>query len=256
VADRPDMATPPLTRRHILRWLGAGGLAAFVTACAKGTDRGTGAWPRPSSTTTTSVFSGNTAEPPARTAACVLTPEQTEGPYYISGEAVRRDITEGTPGTPLRLALTVVDATSCTPVPDAIVEVWHADASGNYSGFGSSRVEPSSSRTFLRGAQVTDGRGYAEFVTIYPGWYRGRATHIHLKVHAGGKAVHTGQLYFDEATTDAVYATSAYRGHTGRRTRNAADGIYRNGGARSMLALSRDGAGSGYVGTITLGVRT
>jgi protocatechuate 3,4-dioxygenase beta subunit len=249
-------ATPALSRRHVLRWLGAGGLAAFVTACAKGTGPGPVALPGASSTTTTSAFSGTTPAAPAGTVSCVLTPEQTEGPYYLSGEAVRRDITEGTPGTPLRLALTVVDAGACTPVPDAVVEVWHADASGNYSGFGSSGVESSSSRTFLRGAQVTDGHGYAEFVTIYPGWYQGRTTHIHLKVHAGGKAVHTGQLYFDEAITDAVYATSPYRGHTRRRTRNAADGIYRNGGAQSMLALSRDGAGSGYVGAITLGVRT
>jgi protocatechuate 3,4-dioxygenase beta subunit len=245
VADRQPTATPALTRRHVLRWLGAGGLAAFATACAKGTPSGNGAGGPGESSTTTSTASPSRS----RTAACVLTPEQTEGPYYISGETVRRDITEGTPGTPLRLGLTVVDASACSPIRDAVVDVWHADAGGNYSGFGSS----GSHRTFLRGAQVTDGNGYAEFATIYPGWYQGRATHIHLKVHVGGNVIHTGQLYFDEATTDAVYSTSDYRGHTGTRTRNATDGIYRNGGARSTLALSRHGAG--YVGAITLGVR-
>src|SRR6476469_3234145 len=100
---------------------------------------------------------------------CVLTPELTEGPYYIAGEKLRRDIREGHPGALLTLQLTVLNASSCKPIRGAAVDIWHADAAGEYSGFGSD----SSSRTFLRGIQKTNARGTATFTTIYPGWYHG-----------------------------------------------------------------------------------
>ncbi len=173
----------------------------------------------------------------------------TEGPYYIDGEAVRSDITEGKPGMPLRLDLTVVDADTCQPVPGASVEVWHADATGNYSGFGST----SSNKTFLRGVQNADGNGTVTFHTLYPGWYQGRAVHIHLKAHRGGNEVHTTQLFFDEKVNDAVYATSPYNTRSGPRTTNTQDDIYAGGGIRSTLDLAK--TGDGYVGTLTLGVR-
>src|SRR5436190_8648191 len=166
----------------------------------------------------------------ARPAApsCVLTPEMTEGPYYLAGEPNRSDVTEGRPGTPLKLVLPVVNASTCKPIAGATVEIWHADAGGNYSGFGSA----ASNKSFLRGAQTTDANGEATFVTIYPGWYQGRATHIHVKVHAGGNVVHTGQLFFDEASNSSVYAKAPYTGRSGQRTLNAQDGIYSNGGAQ------------------------
>ena len=172
----------------------------------------------------------------------------TEGPYYLDGEAVRSDITEGKPGTPLRLDLTIVDADTCTPIPGASVEIWHADATGNYSGFGST----TSNSTFLRGIQTADKSGTVTFRTIYPGWYQGRAVHIHLKAHKGGNEVHTTQLFFDEATNDAVFTSSPYNTRSGRRTTNAQDGIYRDGGAQSTPAVTKDG--DGYVGTLTLGI--
>src|SRR5207249_6075801 len=110
---------------------------------------------------------------------CVLTPEQTEGPYYIANEKVRRNITEGQPGAPLVLRLFAVDASTCRPIKGAAVDIWHADAGGVYSGFGSG----SGNRTFMRGIQKTDAKGLARFRTVYPGWYRGRTVHIHVKVH-------------------------------------------------------------------------
>ena len=199
--------TTRLTRRRALTMLGAGGVAITAAACGGGSKKTSA-----KASTTTSSFTTTASD--AKT--CVLAPEMTEGPYYISGEEVRTDITEGHPGTPLRLALTVVDVTTCAPIPNAMIDVWHADAGGNYSGFGST----SSNRTFLRGRQVTDASGKAGFTTIYPGWYQGRATHIHLKVHAGGNAVHTGQLFFDETVTEAVYATSPYNARRGTWLRN------------------------------------
>jgi protocatechuate 3,4-dioxygenase beta subunit len=124
--------------------------------------------------------------------SCVLAPEQTEGPYYIDGEKLRRNITEGKSGVSLTLRALVVDASTCRPIRGAALDIWHCDAAGAYSGFGAGAT----SRTFLRGIQKTDAKGFATFKTIYPGWYPGRTVHIHVKVHLGGNVVHTGQLYF------------------------------------------------------------
>ena len=187
--------------------------------------------------------------PAASGVSCVLTPEMTEGPYYLSGEKLRRNITEGRPGTRLDLQLTVVDATTCRPIKNAVVDIWHADALGVYSGFGSG----ASSRTFMRGIQKTDAKGLAVFRTVYPGWYQGRTVHIHVKVHAGGNVVHTGQLFFSDLVTDAAYLRAPYSRRPNRDVRNAKDATFRGGGPQSMLTLRRKG--TGYVGSITMGVR-
>ncbi len=94
----------------------------------------------------------------------MLTPELTEGPYYISGEKLRRNITEGRPGVPLALELTVVDASTCKPIKGASVAIWHCDALGVYSGV------QGNTGTFMRGVQKTDAHGLARFTTVYPGW--------------------------------------------------------------------------------------
>jgi protocatechuate 3,4-dioxygenase beta subunit len=200
-----------------------------------------------------------------------LAPEQTEGPYYLDLGLVRADITEGRPGAPLQLRLTVVGAGNCQPIEGAMVDIWHCDALGTYSGVGSGAAGPGAgpgssggsaagSGTFLRGIQPTSADGVATFTTIYPGWYRGRTTHIHVKVHVDQTTVHTGQLYFDDTLTDTVYQGSPYDTRPNRDTRNAGDGIFRDGGARSMLTVTPAPGGSGsrpaggYVGTITMGI--
>jgi protocatechuate 3,4-dioxygenase beta subunit len=220
---------PPLTRRRALGLLGSAGAVAVVAGCSRPTV------PPPTG--------GGPSNP-----ACPLTPRQTEGPYFLDGEAVRSDITEGKAGVALQLDLRVVDATTCAPIAGAPVDLWHADAQGNYSGFGAATAN----RTFLRGVQVTDADGRVTFRTIYPGWYVGRTTHIHVKVHLGGTREHTGQLYFDDALSDAVFATAAYAGRNGQRTRNAGDMIYRQGGAQSMVGVTPQG--TGYRGEKTLAV--
>jgi protocatechuate 3,4-dioxygenase beta subunit len=179
--------------------------------------------------------------------SCVLTPEQTEGPYYVDGPRVRRNITEGKPGTPLTLRLTVLDVSTCRPIRNAVVDIWHCDAAGAYSG-----VEGNTGR-FLRGIQRTNAKGVAVFQTVYPGWYPGRTVHIHVKVALGGNVVHTGQLYVSDRVTDTVYRRAPYNRRPGRSTRNAADSIYRNGGSRSTLKVVRNG--SAYVGSIAMGVQ-
>jgi len=182
--------------------------------------------------------------------SCILTPELTEGPYYIANEKVRRNITDGRPGAPLLLRLSVVDASTCKPIKGALVDIWHADAGGVYSGFGSG----AGSRTFMRGIQRADATGVATFQTVYPGWYQGRAVHIHVKVHLGGNVVHTGQLFFNDSFTDAVYKRTPYSKRPNPTTRNSNDSIYVNGGSKSVLAVKRKG--TGYTGAVTMGVHT
>jgi protocatechuate 3,4-dioxygenase beta subunit len=178
---------------------------------------------------------------------CLLTPELTEGPYYVANEQVRRNITEGRPGTQLTLRLAVVDASSCKAIKGAAVDVWHCDALGVYSG-----VQNQLGKTFMRGIQKTDAKGIAVFQTLYPGWYTGRAVHIHVKVHIGGNVVHTGQLFFPDTTTDAAYKAAPYNTRGARNTRNAADSIFVNGGSKSLLGVRHSGAA--YAATITMGV--
>lgn len=181
---------------------------------------------------------------------CVLTPEQTEGPFFLDSHRVRRNVTEGRKGTPLTLRLGVVDVSTCKPIRGAIVDIWHCDAAGVYSGVAQEGTE---GQTFLRGSQRTNAGGVATLVTIYPGWYPGRTVHVHVKVLAGRDIAHTGQLYFPDRVTDAVYRRAPYRSRPNRDPRNVGDAIYRDGGRRSQLRLTR--SGSGYVGAITMGVQ-
>ena len=180
-------------------------------------------------------------------AACVLTPEMTEGPFYLDINKVRTDITEGRPGTPLALSLKVVSAATCKPIPEAAVDIWHTDAAGSYSGV---QGVPG---IFMRGTQRSDANGLVEFKTVYPGWYNGRTVHIHVMVHVGGNAVHTGQLFFDDAVTDEAYKAAPYNKRGARDQRNATDGIYRGGGQASTLKPTK--SGSGYAAALTMGVQ-
>lgn len=224
------MEDAPLTRRASLVRLG--GLLAGATAVGgwqsvEESDAGPGA-----------VASG--------AVTCVLAPEQAAGPYHLDDHLVRRDLREGKRGVPLGLRLGVVDVSTCRAVRGALVDVWHCDAAGTYSGV------QGDDGSFLRGIQRTSSKGIAAFRTIYPGWYPGRTVHVHVQVSLGGDVVHTGQLYFPDALTDAVYRRSPYDRRPGRSPRNPGDSIYRNGGKRSTLALTR--SGPGYVASITMGV--
>jgi len=182
--------------------------------------------------------------------ACVLSPEMTDGPYYLPGEKLRRNISEGLPGAPLALRFSVVEAASCKPIKGAAVDIWHASAGGKYSG---EEANDTVGLTFLRGIQRTDALGLALFQSVYPGWYPGRAVHIHVKVHVGGDVVHTGQVFFRDSFTDAVYRRAPYRARGTRDMRNADDSIFLDGGSRSLLRMRT--TGKGYTGSITLGVR-
>jgi len=217
------------------------------------------------------------ATPEASPLACVLTPELTEGPYYVEDLLVRKDITEGKAGVPLKLRISVADTTSCSPLANAAVDVWHCDAEGYYSGIsgenpgggGAATGDENLDTTFLRGVQLTGEDGLAEFDTIYPGWYTGRTIHIHMKVHVGGTAddtyadghvSHTGQLFFDDAISDQVFATEAYADRPNdQRLRNDADNILGDhadepGFMLELKQINDDAIEDSFIGTITIGV--
>jgi protocatechuate 3,4-dioxygenase beta subunit len=228
-----------ITRRGSLVKLG--GLAAAAL--------GAGVWKGSSSEDAAAQGTGPVAVA-SGAVSCVLAPEQTAGPYYLPGDKVRGIVTEGKPGVTLALKLTVVDVSTCKPIKGASVDIWHCDAGGVYSGV---QAQNTVGQTFLRGIQKTDAKGVATFRTIYPGWYTGRTVHIHVRVYLGGNIIHTGQLYFPDTLTDTVYKRSPYNRRPNRDMRNATDSVYRNGGSKSILKLTK--RGTGYLGTLAMGVQ-
>lgn len=174
--------------------------------------------------TTTSVAAGTATGTPATTSfgagdftdigLCTATPEQMAGPFPSPKLIERRDVTEGKPGRPFRLGAQVVDAT-CKPVPGAVLEIWHCDATGDYSAYiddNTGGTDLGEGTTFLRGYQVADANGIVEFHTIYPGWYTGRTVHIHTRVHVDDQLKLTTQWYFPDAQNLAVFASAPYLG--------------------------------------------
>lgn len=201
--------------------------------------------------------------PEADAASCLLTKEVTEGPYWISNKLTRRDIKAGRTGTSLLLYLTVQNAKTCKIIRNADVEIWHADAQGVYSGYsgntppsgGGGHASPNNSLRFLRGHQKTNAKGLAIFQTIYPGWYRGRTPHIHVKVSVGGNEVHTGQLFVPDTVSAAVYKSSRYKAWSSSEVHNTGDSIYKQAGsAKAQLRLTKRSGSRGYLGRITMSV--
>jgi len=196
--------------------------------------------------------------------ACVLTAALTEGPYFVdellNRSDIRSDPTSGTvsAGTPLLLTFKVsrVASGGCTPLTGAYLDVWHCDSAGAYSDVPGAV----SGQRFLRGYQVTDADGVARFTTVYPGWYPGRAAHIHFKLRlfAGATKTYefTSQFFFEDSLTDTVYTLSPYNTRGTRSTRNSGDGIYSSLSiaAKGALTLQTTIDGAGYAGVINLDV--
>jgi protocatechuate 3,4-dioxygenase beta subunit len=269
---------PPLaslkdfSRREALGVLGAAG-AVLVLACgadavSAGSDGGTENLGGDGGTSTTA--DGGTAATDGGGVSCVLDPNVTKGPYWIDERLNRSDIRSDSnglanpnprPGLPLtlRFAVMAYSSGSCSPLSGAQVDIWHCDGSGLYSDVSNIGGSSTAGQNFLRGYQVTDSDGLVTFTTIYPGWYSGRAVHIHVKVRLFDSSSNTTteattQVFFDDSTTDAVYSANApYNTRSARDTRNSADNIY-NQHTELLLSLSGS-ASSGYTGTITLGVQ-
>lgn len=231
---QPDHAST-ITRRRMLLLAGAGGMGLALVGC--GSDD--------------AVDSSHTTSDAPR---CVLTPEAIEGPFYSDVNLMRRDITDGRQGQKLELQLKVVDANGCAPLSDATVDIWHADATGLYSAFteqGDDANVDTTGEKFLRGVQTSDGDGVATFDTIYPGWYQGRTTHVHVKVHFSNQTRITTQLYFPDEITSNVYGEPAYAERGQKDTPNAADDF---GGDNQNLLMEVSKDGDKYIATGTLGI--
>ncbi|MFE5815271.1 intradiol ring-cleavage dioxygenase [Streptomyces sp. NPDC056479] len=207
----------------------------------------------------------------AITGVCVLNAEVTEGPYSLEGALVRADIREGKEGFEVRYTFTVVDiANDCAPLANALVEIWHCDHLGEYSGFvGGNGHQEEDNGTFLRGGRMTDENGQCEITSIWPGHYVSRAVHVHMRLHTdvtltddsytGGDIIHTGQLFFDPDINTEIQATSPYSENTTKETQLEDDGIYDDGGSSSgLLTLTAlgDSVADGYKATLTVGVST
>jgi len=232
---------PELTRREVVRLLGSFA-AAGMLGCA-----GTGAREASESPTT----------PASPVGTCVVRPQQTEGPFFVDERLNRSDLRSdpatglARPGVPLtvRFRVSRTSAGLCGPLVGALVDLWQCDATGSYSDIGAT-----AGAKFLRGYQVTDESGAVQFSTIYPGWYSGRAVHLHFKIRSAPGSVtrmeFTSQLYFDDTVTDAVLAQPPYNARGRRDTTNQTDAVFANGGSQLMLPVRQDG--SGYAGTFDL----
>jgi protocatechuate 3,4-dioxygenase beta subunit len=197
--------------------------------------------------------------------ACVVTPKQTEGPFFIDKRLERSDIRVDPAngmvlaGTPLALTLRVhrVGRSACLPMPGVIVDVWHCDANGQYSGVAQGR-DGTAKDSFLRGYQASDSDGAVRFMTIYPGWYPGRAVHIHFKVRTASSgnrtSEFTSQLYFDDGITDIVHAGGVYRRRGRRDVLNAEDGLFSHDDGASLL-IKPTKTTDGYAANFDIGLR-
>ena len=293
-----------VSRRRALGIGGAVGLSGVLAACATA-----GEAPSDDPVTTTAVVTDPAALLDVAN-TCILAEEKGQGPYWFDVDSIRSDIREGRPGLTLALALRVHDLSSCSvggpvkPVPNAVVEIWHCDAGGVYSGYatiaagrrggpstapsasaapasdtpgapnlrggegpgdapgwsgessdgsyssGDPEATPTDDGTYLRGAQATDANGVVRFTTIFPGWYVGRTTHIHCKVHIDRRTVLTTQLFFDDNVTDAIYlAVAPYKERPLRDTRNDTDSIYDDVG---LMTTQR--SADGLLAAINLGL--
>ncbi len=231
-----------LSRREALGLLGVAS-AALSSACS-------GDNPTSPTATTATTSATTPSAPVTSTAACVVSPSETIGPYPSLADFVRSDIRESKPGLPLTLTITVVNTnSSCAPVSGAVVDIWQCDADGNYSQYGSERT-----LTYLRGLQTTDASGRVTFVTIYPGWYQGRATHIHVEVTVNGRSAKVTQIAFPEDVTTAVYRSGVYASSGQNPTTNSRDGVFSDGVANEMITLTGGDATNGYTGTFQVGI--
>jgi protocatechuate 3,4-dioxygenase beta subunit len=272
-----------VSRRRLFAGISSIGLGTLLAACSgSGTSAvttSTGATVTPQATTATT---GDLAALFEGAGTCRLTATTTQGPYYFDADKVRSDIREDRQGVRLRVAIKVQDSETCEPLKNAVVEIWHCDAAGLYSGAeslstggggnpppsgaptgpppsggpgggpggggegdGSMDLTPADDKRYLRGAQVTNAEGIVEFTTIWPGWYRGRTIHIHAMVHVSSERVLTTQIMFDEELNSVVMAKAPYSERTGRDTFNDGDTIYQDG---MLMKVGQEG--DGYVGAI------
>ncbi len=248
-----------LSRREVLALIGAGGAATFLAACAPGGAASPGGSAGASASASAVATAAASAAIATALPACVVAPELTEGPYYVDVNLERSDIrTNTSDNTPVEGAtltldwiVSQADGSACMPMEGVVVDVWHCDALGVYSGV------QGNSGDFLRGFQRTDANGRASFTTVYPGWYQGRAVHIHFKIRTDpdGSAgfEFTSQLFFDDEFSKGVFATGVYAQKGAQDQLNSSDQIYNQSGGATLLSVTQEG--DAYKATFPIAVQ-
>jgi protocatechuate 3,4-dioxygenase beta subunit len=250
-----------LSRREVLSLFGTAGGALVLAACtpaAQPTAASTPLPPEGATAVSPTVQAEAAAESATAVAlneslsvpACVVRPETTGGPYYVDLDLIRSDVREGKEGAPLVLTFNVseVGNSTCTPLEGALVEIWHCDAQGVYSGVQDPGFD-TSNEIWLRGGQLTDAGGVATFTTIYPGWYPSRTPHIHFKIHPTEALVFTSQLFFPDDFSAMVYQAQPYAARGLPDRTNATDGIYQD-----LLLLDPVQTADGYAASFDIGI--
>jgi protocatechuate 3,4-dioxygenase beta subunit len=244
-----------LSRREVLALIGAGGAATFLAACVPGGSASSAASAEVSAAQSAAATAAGSAEASASASAaiatalpaCVVAPELTEGPYYLNVDLDRSDIRVNTADNAVSAGATLTldwivsqaDGSACVPLDGVVVDVWHCDALGDYSGVSGN------TGNFLRGFQRTDANGRASFTTIYPGWYQGRAVHIHFKIRTDPDGAagfeFTSQLFFDDELSRTVYATGVYAQKGPQDQPNASDQIFNQSRGATLLTVTQEG---------------
>ena len=238
MTNERDTDARPMTRRTALGAIGAAAGATLAFGCG-------GETPTSPSTTT----SGTTTTTPTTNAACAVTPTETSARTRLARISSAATSAKARRGTVLTLTIKVVNVNSaCAAVPNADVEIWHVDAAGDYSQYGSQTAA-----TFLRGIQTTNASGEVTFTTIYPGWYQGRATHIHAEVTVNGRSIKVTQIAFPETVNNAVHTSGVYASRGTNPMSNMADGIFADS-LSSELVTPAGSPSSGYAATFQIGV--
>jgi len=230
------MSIKKVGRREVLGAMGAAAGAALAFGCGSSPTS-------PDATASTTTTTGST------NAACAVTPSETAGPYPSLVDLYRSDIRDGKTGTLLTLTVKVVNVNAgCAGVANADVEVWHCDSAGNYSEYGTQTTQ-----NYLRGIQTTNSSGEVTFTTIYPGWYQGRATHIHLEVKTNGVSRKITQIAFPESINTTVYQSGVYASRGSNPTSNLSDGIFADSLSSELVTPSGDPT-SGYAASCQVAI--
>ncbi|UOQ78200.1 intradiol ring-cleavage dioxygenase [Hymenobacter sp. 5516J-16] len=225
-----------MERKNFLKslFVGAVSAPAVLAACGKESDAVT-----PTTTGTTGGTTGTTG-----TNSCAVAPTETEGPFptKVPASYVRSDITDGRTGHKMTAKITITNTNNnCAALAGALVDIWHCDAEGNYSEYGGSGMQSINYTGvhFLRGRQTTDSNGQVTFTSIFPGWYSGRATHIHVHVYAAnGTSLKITQIAFPEGTGSAVAAVNGYKKGLSGYTTNATDNVFRDGVSQELATVT------------------
>lgn len=250
-----------MERKDFLRGLGLVGLGSvampIISSCSSDDDVSTDSGATDNTEATDTGSSSGTT-------TCSVTPSETAGPFPTKSPSslVKSDITSDRTGVPLTINITIQNKNaSCAALAGALVDIWHCDKDGYYSEYGGTGMQSAdfTSVHFLRGRQTTDANGLVSFTSIFPGWYSGRATHIHVHIYnASGTSLLVTQIAFPEGSGSAVVLVNAstsngYTKGMSGYTYNANDNVFSDG-VSSELATVTGSVATGFVLTHSINV--